>query len=153
MFLFAILTGLRNNWLDRDTFLDPAKKGWSALVGYLQGGKLTNVAAGFWPSTGGASDYLNASRGQPGDSHGTAAFLWAATAAYRYFNDGPTSVGRRPPRGRVAGIDGLHADASFDLKGRAISRGRRLPGRTAASVAVVRGASSKGISVGIRDRR
>jgi unsaturated rhamnogalacturonyl hydrolase len=81
MFLFAMFTGIKNGWLESETFLEPAKKGWTALAAYLQGAKLANVAAGFWPSTGTASDYLNAARGAPGDSHGTAAFLWAATAA------------------------------------------------------------------------
>jgi rhamnogalacturonyl hydrolase YesR len=90
MFLFAIFTGLKNGWLESATFLEPAKKGWTALAGYLQGAKLANVAAGFWPSTGTASDYLNAARGAPGDSHGTAAFLWAATAAVNYFQ--PTAA-------------------------------------------------------------
>jgi rhamnogalacturonyl hydrolase YesR len=91
MFLFAIFTGLKNGWLDKETFLEPAKKGWTALTGYLQGGKLTRVAAGFWPTTGTAADYLNASIGGPGDSHGTAAFLWAATAAVEYFSE-PVSI-------------------------------------------------------------
>ena len=96
MFLFAIFTGIRNGWLDKETFLEPAKKGWMALAGYLQNGKLTNVAAGFWPTTGTASDYLNASRGQPGDSHGTAAFLWAAAAAVNYFSNPPSSIKPKP---------------------------------------------------------
>jgi rhamnogalacturonyl hydrolase YesR len=121
MFLFAIFTGLRNNWLDSDTFLEPAKKGWSALVGYLQGSKLTNVAAGFWPSTGTAADYLNASRGQPGDSHGTAAFLWASAAAINYFA-APVSVDKRGTYQRIQPTsphtNSFNTKTFFDLKGR-----------------------------------
>jgi unsaturated rhamnogalacturonyl hydrolase len=123
MFLFAIFTGMRNNWLDQGTFLEPAKKGWTALVGYLQGAKLTNVAAGFWPSTGTASDYLNASRGQPGDSHGTAAFLWAAAAVIHYFAD-PVSVDNRNTFHRLQAISPnvnlLNANTFFDLRGRIV---------------------------------
>jgi rhamnogalacturonyl hydrolase YesR len=124
MFLFAIFTGLRNNWLDKNIFLEPAEKGWTALIGYLQGSKLTNVAAGFWPSTGTAGDYLNASRGQPGDSHGTAAFLWAASSAILYYSQPPVSTINRnsfrqlqmtPP-----GNNPFHASSLFDLKGRII---------------------------------
>ncbi len=86
MFLFAIFTGLKNRWLDEATYLEPAKKGWMALAGYVQNGKLGNVAAGFWPKSKTASEYLNAAKGQPGDSHGTAAILWAATAAIKYLS-------------------------------------------------------------------
>lgn len=86
MFLFAIFTGLEHGWLDKETYLQPAIKGWNALTGYLQGSKLTSVAAGFWPSTGQPSDYLNAVKGAAGDSHGTAAFMWAATAAINHFS-------------------------------------------------------------------
>jgi len=123
MFLFALFTGLKNGWLDKDTFLDPAKKGWTALAGYLQNGKLTNVAAGFWPSTGTASEYLNASRGQPGDSHGTAAFLWAAAAAVNYFSNPGTFVRLKPSAQKQSFVQILPAVgkyASFDILGRAI---------------------------------
>jgi rhamnogalacturonyl hydrolase YesR len=123
MFLFAMFTGLKNKWLDEETFLGPATKGWTALTGYLQGSKLTNVAAGFWPSTGGASDYLNASRGQPGDSHGTAAFLWAATAVIQYYST-PVSINNRntSPRIQTASSRGntLNVTTFFDLRGRSI---------------------------------
>ena len=123
MFLFALWTGLKNGWLDADTFLEPAQKGWEALVGYLQGSKLTNVAAGFWPSTGTANDYLNASRGQPGDSHGTAAFLWAATAVIRYYT--PTAARdrfsiRRQNTSLSASLP-HPCNAFYDLKGRTLS--------------------------------
>ena len=96
MFLFAIFTGLRHGWLDKFTFLEPAKKGWMALADYLQNGKLTNVAAGFWPQSKTEDYYLSASRGQPGDSHGTAAVLWAAAAAVNYFSNPLTSIRPKP---------------------------------------------------------
>ncbi len=122
MFLFAMFTGIKNGWLDKATFLEPAKKGWMALAGYLQNGKLTNVAAGFWPTTGTASDYLNASKGQPGDSHGTAAFLWAATAAVNYLGTAtavrpePSPAGKSRFQGRA--LRGDAHNAYIDLRGR-----------------------------------
>lgn len=122
MFLFAMLTGLRNGWLEEDTFLEPAKRGWMALAGYLQGAKLTNVAAGFWPSTGQPSDYINASKGQPGDPHGTAAFLWAASAAIQLFT--PVGTHAAPVLSHTqynpAGTSALLGGA-FDLQGRTLS--------------------------------
>jgi unsaturated rhamnogalacturonyl hydrolase len=131
MFLFAIFTGLKNGWLDQATFLEPAKKGWMALVGYLQNGKLTNVAAGFWPSSGTASEYLNASKGQPGDSHGTAAFLWAASAAVNYLGTtaaATRSVGPKQPFIRAQEMPRAGKQPYFDLLGRvADHRNRNTP--------------------------
>ena len=121
MFLFAIFTGIEKGWLDRDTYLEPAKKGWMALVGYLQGSKLRNVAAGFWPSTGTANDYLNAAKGSPGDPHGTAAFIWAATAAIKCLT--PTaaipSVRQRIPA--AFSVTGTDRPLLVDLTGRTVT--------------------------------
>ncbi|MBN1603731.1 MAG: glycoside hydrolase family 88 protein [Chitinispirillaceae bacterium] len=123
MFLFAIFTGLKNGWLDKKTYLEPAEKGWSALIGHLQGAKLADVAAGFWPSTGTASDYLNASKGSPGDSHGTAAFLWASAAVYQYFSDTLTTgvIKNCPDHVLTAKRSPITKTHYFDLNGRCIS--------------------------------
>ena len=123
MFLFAMLTGVQQGWLDESTFLEPAKKGWMGLVSYLQGSKLTKTAAGFWPSTGQPSDYLNASVGQPGDPHGTAAFLWAASAALRLFNPTatvPYVLMRQPVQSTV--FLTLPNERMFDLSGRIVQK-------------------------------
>ena len=86
MFVFALFTGLELGILDEETYLEPAKKGWNALVGYLSSdGKLNNVAEGFWPRVGDANEYLNASKAAPGNSHGTAGFIWAETAIVKYY--------------------------------------------------------------------
>ncbi len=124
MFLFAIFTGLKNGWLEKATFLEPAKKGWTALAGYLQNGKLTNVAAGFWPSVNAsASEYLGAARGSAGDSHGTAGFLWAATAAVNYFAY-QTSIKMKPvsPSQSIQpSLPSVGKNACFDILGRTIA--------------------------------
>jgi unsaturated rhamnogalacturonyl hydrolase len=133
MFLFAMFTGLKYGWLDKATFLEPAKKGWMALIGYLQNGKLTNVAAGFWPTKKTADEYISAARGQPGDSHGTAAFLWAATAAINYLKN-PTSV-RLEPNAPRHSINQLlprsGKNMSYDVLGRAIKMTKSTKNSTA----------------------
>lgn len=87
MFIFALFTGLELGILDKETYLEPAKKGWMAVIKYLSNdGKLSNVAEGFWPKAGTPDEYLNAQKASPGNSHGTAGFLWAATAIVRYYN-------------------------------------------------------------------
>ncbi|MCX7726371.1 MAG: glycoside hydrolase family 88 protein, partial [Chitinispirillaceae bacterium] len=86
MFIFALFPGLELGILDKETYLEPAKKGWMAVIRYLSNdGKLSNVAEGFWPKVGDENEYLNAPKASPGNSHGTAGFLWAATAIVRYY--------------------------------------------------------------------
>jgi rhamnogalacturonyl hydrolase YesR len=35
MFAFAMITGVRNGWLDEKTYAPAARKGWLALVNHL----------------------------------------------------------------------------------------------------------------------
>ena len=131
MFVFALFTGLKNGWLEKEEFLEPAREGWNALVGYVQGSKLTQIAAGFWPSTGQPSDYLNASRGQPGDLHGTAAFLWAATAVIDYCSEPPIDVHHKNTRFHQSAhpmkvLSSMNPKSFFDLKGRVITRNNTM---------------------------
>ncbi|MBN1576313.1 MAG: glycoside hydrolase family 88 protein [Chitinispirillaceae bacterium] len=119
MFLFAMFTGMKKGWLDSATFLEPAKKGWMALAGYVgSDGKLKNICTGFW-GDGTASSYLNAAHNEAGNSHGTAGLLWAASAAVDFFNP-PVSV-ESPDRIAVT-QPVLHSStvtgAVFDLLGR-----------------------------------
>lgn len=123
MFLFALFTGLELGLLDKATYLDPAKKGWTALVGHLgSDGKLNDIAAGFWPKVGDANEYISAPKASAGNSHGTAGFLWAATAIVRYFNSqtGNTHFNSYQPRQNTQSGAPLQKDAFFDLKGRGI---------------------------------
>ncbi len=119
MFLFAIFTGLRNGWLDVETFLEPAKKGWMAVTKHINNGRLQNIAQGMW---GGAneSDYLNVNHNHAGDAHGTAGVLWAATAIIRY-QQMLVSADRELPRtaGTIVSVSRpVHEMKIFDLKGR-----------------------------------
>jgi unsaturated rhamnogalacturonyl hydrolase len=82
MFTFALVTGVKKNWLDEKTYAPAARKGWLALISYLQpNGDIRNVCEG----TGKKSDlqyYLDRKR-PTGDLHGQAPILWSATALLR----------------------------------------------------------------------
>ncbi len=82
MFTFALITGVKNGWLDQATYGPTARKGWTALVGYVdQNADVTNVCIG----TGKKNDleyYLTRPR-HTGDFHGQAPVLWCASALLR----------------------------------------------------------------------
>ena len=82
MFTFAMITGVRNGWLDRKTYGKAARRGWLGLVSYLEpNGDLRNVCQG----TGKKNDmqyYLDRAR-LTGDLHGQAPLLWCASALLR----------------------------------------------------------------------
>ena len=82
MFTFAMITGVKNGWLDRKTYGRAARKGWLALVANLdENADLRNVCEG----TGRKNDlnyYLQRAR-NTGDLHGQAPILWCASAFLR----------------------------------------------------------------------
>jgi rhamnogalacturonyl hydrolase YesR len=82
MFTFAMITGVKNGWLDRKMYGRAARKGWLGLITYLEpNGDLRNVCEG----TGKKNDldyYLNRGR-NTGDLHGQAPILWCASALLR----------------------------------------------------------------------
>jgi len=82
MFTFAMITGVKNGWLDKKTYGRAARKGWLGLQKYLDAnGDLSNVCEG----TGKKNDlsyYLNRARNK-GDLHGQAPVLWCASALLR----------------------------------------------------------------------
>ena len=79
MFTFAMITGVKNGWLDSKIYGQAARKGWLALISYLdKNGDIRNVCEG----TGKKDDrqyYLDRKR-ITGDLHGQAPVLWCATA-------------------------------------------------------------------------
>jgi len=82
MFTFAMITGVKNGWLNEKRYAPAARKGWLALITYLdQNGDLRNVCEG----TNKKNDldyYLNRAR-NTGDLHGQAPLLWCASALLR----------------------------------------------------------------------
>ena len=82
MFAFALITGVKNGWLDAHTYGPAACKAWLALVTYIDGnGDIREVCEG----TNKKADrqyYLDRKR-ITGDLHGQAPVLWCATALLR----------------------------------------------------------------------
>ena len=82
MFTFAMITGVKNGWLDAATYGPAARRAWIAVVGYIdQNSDVTSVCEG----TGKKNDlaYYLARKRRTGDFHGQAPVLWAASALLR----------------------------------------------------------------------
>jgi unsaturated rhamnogalacturonyl hydrolase len=82
MFTFAMITGVKNGWLDEKTYGPAARKAWLALTGYINAdGDISNVCEG----TNKLNDlqyYLERKR-NTGDLHGQSPVLWCASALLR----------------------------------------------------------------------
>lgn len=82
MFTYAIITGVKNGWLEEKAYGAAARKAWLALVKYINDDdNMTEICEG----TGTSSDrnhYMNRRR-NTGDFHGQAPMLWCATALLR----------------------------------------------------------------------
>ena len=82
MFTFAMITGVKNGWLDAKQYAPAARKAWIGLTTYLEpNGDIRNVCEG----TNKKNDlqyYLDRQR-NTGDLHGEAPLLWSASALLR----------------------------------------------------------------------
>jgi rhamnogalacturonyl hydrolase YesR len=82
MFTFAFITGVKEGWLDAETYGPAAKKAWLTLITYLdENADLREVCEG----TNKKNDhqyYLDRKR-KTGDLHGQAPVLWCANALLR----------------------------------------------------------------------
>jgi len=82
MFTFAFVTGVKEGWLDAETYGAAARKAWLALTSYIDSnGDVREVCVG----TGTKNDlqyYLDRPRAV-GDLHGQAPLLWSASALLR----------------------------------------------------------------------
>jgi rhamnogalacturonyl hydrolase YesR len=82
MFTYAMITGVKNGWLDKKTYGTVARKGWLALVEHInKEGELTEVCVGTNIENN-RDHYLNRPR-IIGDLHGQAPLLWCAAALLR----------------------------------------------------------------------
>jgi rhamnogalacturonyl hydrolase YesR len=82
MFTFAMITGVKNGWLDADTYGPAARKGWIAVTGYIdQNNNVTSVCEGTGKFN--SLDYYLERRRNTGDFHGQAPILWAVSALLR----------------------------------------------------------------------
>ena len=81
MFTNAMVTGVKNGWLDCETYGPAARSAWIALVANLQpDGRMMNISD--WMYGGTVSDYCTRAR-VTGDNHGQAPMMWAAVALLR----------------------------------------------------------------------
>jgi rhamnogalacturonyl hydrolase YesR len=82
MFTYAMITGVKNGWLDGKVYGAAARKAWLSLVTYINDDDdVTMICEG----TGTSSDrahYMNRKR-NTGDFHGQAPMLWCAAALLR----------------------------------------------------------------------
>jgi rhamnogalacturonyl hydrolase YesR len=82
MFTFALITGVKNGWLEAKTYGPAARKAWLALVGYIdQNADVTGVCEG--TNKLDDLDYYLARKRRTGDFHGQAPVLWTASALLR----------------------------------------------------------------------
>lgn len=89
MFAFAFITGVKEGWLDADTYGPAARKAWLTLITYLDKNyDIREVCQGtnkYNPQTDGpdGTAYYLARQRNVGDMHGQAPVLWCATALLR----------------------------------------------------------------------
>ena len=82
MFTFALVTGVKDGWLDANTYGSAARKAWLGLVRLLDAkGNVSSVCEGT-PKGATAQYYLDRAR-RTGDLHGQAPILWTAAALLR----------------------------------------------------------------------
>ena len=82
MFTFAMITGVKNGWLDANTYAPAARKAWLGLVKYLdKDANVREVCVG--TGKGKTLDHYRNRARKTGDLHGQAPILWTATALLR----------------------------------------------------------------------
>ena len=79
MFTYAMITGVKNGWLDKKEYGAAARKAWISLLAYLdEDYNLREVCMG--TGTKNSYDHYIGRPRQAGDLHGQAALLWCAYA-------------------------------------------------------------------------
>ncbi len=82
MFTYAMITGVKNGWLNKKTYGAAARKGWLAAISYInQDDEITEVCEGTNIKND-RNHYLQRKR-IVGDLHGQAPVIWCATALLR----------------------------------------------------------------------
>jgi rhamnogalacturonyl hydrolase YesR len=82
MFTFALITGVKNGWLDGPTYGPAARKAWIAVTGFIdQNNDVTNICAG--TNKFNSVDYYLQRPRRTGDFHGQEPVLWAASELLR----------------------------------------------------------------------
>lgn len=82
MFTFALITGVKNKWLDDETYGAAVRRGWLGLVKCIdESGNVHDVCAG--TPKGFSGEYYRDRPRITGDLHGQAPVLWSASALLR----------------------------------------------------------------------
>jgi unsaturated rhamnogalacturonyl hydrolase len=82
MFTFAMVTGVRNGWLDAKVYGPAVRRAWLGLVTYIDAdGNIANVCEG--TNKGPTVEYYLQRKRNVGDLHGQAPLLWSASALLR----------------------------------------------------------------------
>ncbi|HWX21679.1 MAG TPA: glycoside hydrolase family 88 protein [Candidatus Binatia bacterium] len=82
MFTFAMITGVKNGWLEGKTYGPVARKGWLGLTKYIDGNADVREVCEGTNKKNDLQYYLDRGR-RVGDMHGQAPVLWCATALLR----------------------------------------------------------------------
>ena len=82
MFTFAMITGVRQGWLDAETYGPAARKGWLALIRYIDENSDIHEVCEGTNKKNELQYYIDRKR-RVGDMHGQAPVLWCATALLR----------------------------------------------------------------------
>lgn len=79
MFVYAMVTGVKNGWLEAEEYAPIARKAWITLVSYLnENGDLRDVCQG--TNIGKTKEHYMKRKRLTGDFHGQGAMLWCAAA-------------------------------------------------------------------------
>ena len=82
MFTYAMITGVKEGWLDSKSYGSAARKAWLSLLTYINSdGDVTEICEGTGTSDN-RDHYMNRGR-HTGDPHGQAPMLWCAAALLR----------------------------------------------------------------------
>lgn len=82
MFAFAMITGVRNGWLDKATYGAAARKAWLGLISYIDNNDEIHEVCEGTNKKNDRQYYFDRKR-NVGDLHGQAAILWCASALLR----------------------------------------------------------------------
>lgn len=79
MFAYAMITGVKKGWLNKEEYAPVAKKAWLALITYInENGDVTDVCEG--TNKENSRQYYLDRKKVTGDMHGQAPVLWCAVA-------------------------------------------------------------------------
>ena len=82
MFTFALITGVKNGWLDAATYGPAARRAWIAVTGFIdQNDNVTSVCEG--TNKFNSLEYYLERHRRTGDFHAQETILWAASALLR----------------------------------------------------------------------